>query len=263
MTSSADVTPPPTGPARGPIPATGSVDEAEVARFSAIAADWWNPHGKFKPLHRFNPLRLGYLRDRLIAHFRRDRQTAQPLAGLRLLDIGCGGGLLAEPLTRLGAAVTGIDASATTIAVAKLHSEQMGLSIDYRESTAEALQAAGERFDVVLAMEVVEHVTDRPAFLATAADLLTPGGAMVVATLNRTTKSYAFAIIGAEYVLAWLPRGTHEWRKFVKPEELTAELAATGLAIAEVTGASYSPLADRWSLSGDTSVNYMVLATKA
>lgn len=262
MTSTAHPLTPPSYAAGAIPPGTSSVDEAEVARFSAMAADWWNPHGKFKPLHRFNPVRLGYLRDRLIAHFRRDPATAQPLAGLRLLDIGCGGGLLAEPLTRLGAAVTGIDASASTIAVARLHAEQMGLSIDYRESTVEALHAAGARFDVVLAMEVVEHVTDRPAFLATAADLLAPGGAMVVATLNRTTKSYAFAIIGAEYVLAWLPRGTHEWRKFVKPEELTAELAATGLAIGEVSGASYSPLADRWSLSSDTSVNYMVLATK-
>ncbi len=263
MTSTAPPLTPPGHAAGAMPPGTSSVDEAEVARFSAMAADWWNPHGKFKPLHRFNPVRLGYLRDRLIAHFRRDPVAAQPLAGLRLLDIGCGGGLLAEPLTRLGAAVTGIDASATTISVARLHAEQMGLSIDYRESTAEALQAAGERFDAVLAMEVVEHVADRPAFLATAADLLTSGGAMVVATLNRTTKSYAFAIVGAEYVLGWLPRGTHEWRKFVKPEELRAELEATGLAIAEVTGATYSALADRWSLSGDTSVNYMVLASKA
>lgn len=243
--------------------ATTSVDAAEVARFSAMAADWWNPAGQFKPLHRFNPVRLGYLRDRLIAHFRRDGQVAQPLAGLTLLDIGCGGGLLAEPLTRLGAAVTGIDASPTTIAIARLHAAQMGLAIDYRETTAEDLRVEGRRFDVVLAMEIVEHVADRADFLAAAAGLLKPGGVMVVATLNRTTKSYALAIVGAEYILGWLPRGTHDWRKFVKPDELTAELAATGLTIGEVTGVTYTPLADRWSLSADTGVNYMVLATKA
>jgi 2-polyprenyl-6-hydroxyphenyl methylase/3-demethylubiquinone-9 3-methyltransferase len=256
-------TPLPTGHADNGIPAgTTSVDEAEVARFSAMAADWWNPNGKFKPLHRFNPMRLGYLRDRLTAHFRRDPKMAQPLAGLRLLDIGCGGGLLAEPLTRLGATVTGIDASHATIAVARLHAEQRSLTIDYRDSTAEALAAKGERFDAVLAMEIVEHVVDRPAFLATTASLLAPGSILVVATLNRTTKSYAFAIVGAEYVLGWLPRGTHDWRKFVKPEELTAEIAATGLAVGEVIGANYSPLSDRWSLGSDTSVNYMILATQ-
>lgn len=244
-------------------PGPTSVDEGEIARFSAMAADWWNPHGKFKPLHRFNPVRLGYLRDRLAGHFRRDAKAAQPLAGLRILDIGCGGGLLAEPLTRLGAQVTGIDASRTTVSVARLHAEQMGLAIDYREATAEALAAAGEQFDVVLNMEVVEHVADRPAFLASAAGLVSPGGVMVVATLNRTAKSYAFAIVGAEYILGWLPRGTHDWNKFVRPDELTAELAATGLAIAEVTGVAYNPIADRWSLSADTGVNYMVLTTKA
>lgn len=245
-----------------PALAKTSVDEGEIARFSALAADWWNPHGKFKPLHRFNPVRLAYLRDRLVAHFRRDPKAAQPLAGLRILDIGCGGGLLAEPLTRLGAQVTGIDASRTTVSVARLHAEQMGLAIDYREATAEAVAAAGERFDVVLNMEVVEHVADRPAFLASAAGLVSPGGVMVVATLNRTAKSYALAIVGAEYILGWLPRGTHDWNKFVKPEELTAELAATGLSIYEVTGVAYNPIADRWSLSTDTGVNYMVLATK-
>ncbi len=245
-----------------PSPGHTSVDEGEIARFSAMAADWWNPHGKFKPLHRFNPVRLAYLRDRLVAHFQRDPKAAQPLAGLRILDIGCGGGLLAEPLTRLGAQVTGIDASRTTVSVARLHAEQMGLAIDYREATAEALAAAGERFDVVLNMEVVEHVADRPAFLAAAAGMVNPGGAMVVATLNRTAKSYALAIVGAEYLLGWLPRGTHDWNKFVKPEELTAELAATRLSVYEVTGVAYNPIADRWSLSTDTGVNYMVLATK-
>jgi 2-polyprenyl-6-hydroxyphenyl methylase/3-demethylubiquinone-9 3-methyltransferase len=245
-------------------PATASsVDQAEVARFSALAADWWNPHGKFKPLHRFNPVRLGFLRDRLIGHFRRDPSAARTLSGLSLLDIGCGGGLLAEPLTRLGARVTGIDASTTTVAVAKLHAEQMGLAIDYRSATAEALAAAGESFDAVLAMEVVEHVADRVAFLRTTAELVKPGGILVVATLNRTSKAYALAIFGAEYVLGWLPRGTHDWRKFVKPEELTAELTAAGLTVSETSGVSYNPLTSRWSLSGDTSVNYMVVATKS
>ncbi len=246
-----------------PTPGKTSVDDAEIARFSAMAADWWNPRGKFKPLHRFNPVRLGYLRDRLIGHFRRDPKASQPLAGLRVLDIGCGGGLLAEPLTRLGAHVTGIDASRTTVSVARLHAQQMGLAIDYREATAEALAAAGEQFDVVLNMEVIEHVADRPAFLASAAGMVSPGGVMVVATLNRTAKSYALAIVGAEYILGWLPRGTHDWNKFVKPDELTAELAATGLNIYEVSGVTYNPIADRWSLGTDTSVNYMVLTTKA
>lgn len=261
-----DPTYPPTAP--GPLLADQatahktSIDAAEVARFSAMAADWWNPTGKFKPLHRFNPVRLGYLRDRLIGHFQRDRQARQPLSGLTLLDIGCGGGLLSEPLTRLGATVTGIDASATTVVVAKLHAGQMGLAIDYRETTAEDLLATGAGFDVVLCMEVVEHVADRAAFLATCAGLVKPGGIMVVATLNRTTKSYALAIVGAEYILGWLPRGTHDWRKFVKPEDLTGELTAAGLTIGEITGVSYNPLADRWSLSPDTAVNYMVAATK-
>jgi 2-polyprenyl-6-hydroxyphenyl methylase/3-demethylubiquinone-9 3-methyltransferase len=239
-----------------------TVDPGEIARFSAMAADWWNPHGQFKPLHRFNPVRLAYLRDRLTGHFRRDANAAQSLSGLRILDIGCGGGLLAEPLTRLGARVTGIDASRTTVAVARLHAAEMGLTIDYREASAEALHAAGERFDVVLNMEVVEHVADRAAFLAAAAGMVAPGGIMVVATLNRTAKSYALAIVGAEYILGWLPRGTHDWNKFVKPDELTAELAATGLAVEQVTGVTYNPIADRWSLGTDTGVNYMVLTTK-
>lgn len=258
--------PPPTSPqfsSPSARPAGTTVDDAEIARFSAMAADWWNPHGKFKPLHRFNPVRLGYLRDRLTRHFRRDGLAAQPLAGLTLLDIGCGGGLLAEPLTRLGAAVIGIDASAATIAAARLHAAQMGLAIDYRATTVEALASQGQRFDIVLNMEVVEHVADRPAFLAAATSLLDPGGAMIVATLNRTTKSYALAIIGAEYILGWLPRGTHDWRKFVKPEELTAEIMACGLTIDEVIGANYQPITDRWSLGHDTSVNYMVMATAA
>ncbi|HEY4136277.1 MAG TPA: bifunctional 2-polyprenyl-6-hydroxyphenol methylase/3-demethylubiquinol 3-O-methyltransferase UbiG [Alphaproteobacteria bacterium] len=239
-----------------------TVDEAEIARFSAMAAEWWNPNGKFKPLHRFNPVRVGYLRDRLAAHYGRDPLSSSPLAGLSILDVGCGGGLLAEPLTRLGAAVTGIDASGPGLAAAKLHAEQMGLAIDYRETTVEALAESGARYDAVLNMEVIEHVADRPAFLAASAAALKPGGAMVVATLNRTAKAFALAVVGAEYILGWLPRGTHEWQKFVRPDELRAELATAELEVGETNGVVYSPLADRWALSRDTGVNYMIFATK-
>ncbi len=241
----------------------GSVDPGEIARFSALAAEWWNPNGKFKPLHRFNPVRVGFLRDRLAAHLGQDPLSDKPLAGLKLLDVGCGGGLLAEPLTRLGAEVTGIDASGPGLMAARLHAEQMNLAIDYRETTVEDLAASGARYDAVLNMEVIEHVADRPSFLAASALALKPGGLMVVATLNRTAKAYALAVVGAEYILGWLPRGTHNWQKFVKPDELRAELAAAGLTVGETTGVVYSPLSDRWSLSRDASVNYMIVATKA
>jgi len=254
-----DPSPSASGPAS---PVDGTVDAGEIARFSALAAEWWNPHGKFKPLHRFNPVRVGFLRDRLAEHLGRDPLADQPLAGLTILDVGCGGGLLAEPLTRLGAAVTGIDASGPGLAAARLHAEQMGLAIDYRETTVEALADSGARFDAVLNMEVIEHVADRPAFLAASAAALKPGGLMVTATLNRTAKAYGLAIVGAEYILGWLPRGTHDWRKFVKPEELRAELAVAGLRVGETTGVVYNPLTDRWSLSRDASVNYMIVATK-
>jgi 2-polyprenyl-6-hydroxyphenyl methylase/3-demethylubiquinone-9 3-methyltransferase len=247
-------------PAASPVDAT--VDPGEIARFSALAAEWWNPEGKFKPLHRFNPVRVGYLRDRLAARFGREAAADKPLAGLKILDVGCGGGLLAEPLTRLGAAVTGIDASGPGLIAARLHAEQMGLAIDYRETTVEDLAASGAAFDAVLNMEVIEHVVDRPGFLAASARTLKPGGLMVVATLNRTAKAYALAIVGAEYILGWLPRGTHNWQKFVKPEELRAELGAAGLTVGETTGVVYNPLADRWSLSRDAAVNYMIVATK-
>ena len=250
-------------PDSGPAPTVnGTVDAGEIARFSALAAEWWNPHGKFKPLHRFNPVRVGFLRDALAGHLGRDPLSDKPLAGLKLLDVGCGGGLLAEPMTRLGAEVTGIDASGPGLMAARLHAEQMGLAIDYRETTIEDLAASGTRFDAVLNMEVIEHVADRPAFLSASALALAPGGLMVVATLNRTAKAYALAIVGAEYILEWLPRGTHNWQKFVKPEELRAELAAAGLTVGETTGVTYNPLSDRWSLSRDASVNYMVSAVK-
>ena len=241
----------------------GSIDQAEVARFAEQAAAWWDPDGAFRPLHRLNPVRLAYLRDHLLAHFGRDRASLTPLAGLELVDIGCGGGLVAEPMARLGAAVTGIDAGAENIAIARAHAAQAGLAVDYRAATAEALADEGRRFDIVLALEIVEHVADRDLFLAAAAALLKPGGCLVAATLNRTLKSFALAIVGAEYVLRWLPRGTHDWRKFLRPSELAAGLRRQGLTVADVTGIAYDPLSDGWRLTRDVGVNYMMLAKKA
>ncbi|HEX3500573.1 MAG TPA: bifunctional 2-polyprenyl-6-hydroxyphenol methylase/3-demethylubiquinol 3-O-methyltransferase UbiG [Stellaceae bacterium] len=242
-------------------PGPTTVDPAEIARFTAMAESWWDPVGKFKPLHRLNPVRLGFLRDRLTAHFSRDPTALRPFEGLRLLDIGCGGGLVAEPMARLGFAVTGIDAGAAIVATAHTHAAQSGLAIDYRAVAAETLAASGELFDVVLALEIVEHVADLDAFLAAAATLVRPGGAFVAATLNRTAKSYLFAIIGAEYVLGWLPRGTHDWRKFVRPSELAAQLRRNRLRVEEITGVTYNPLGDSWALSSDLDVNYMAFAT--
>jgi 2-polyprenyl-6-hydroxyphenyl methylase/3-demethylubiquinone-9 3-methyltransferase len=240
-----------------------TVDPAEIARFAAIAEEWWDPDGKFRPLHRFNPVRLQWLRDRIAGRFGRDTLADRPLAGLQLLDIGCGGGLLAEPMARLGATVTGIDATRRNVEVARLHAERMGLAIEYRFATAEELAAEGRRFDVVLNMEVVEHVADRDAFLDAASALVAPGGLMAVATLNRTAKSWLLAIVGAEYVLRWLPRGTHEWRKFVRPSEIAGGLRRNGLAVEAMTGVAFDPLRDRWSLApGDLDVNYMLAATR-
>ena len=228
-----------------------------------MAAQWWDPEGDFKPLHRLNPLRLAYIRGQACRHFNRGTGSLQPLEGLRLLDIGCGGGLLCEPMTRLGARVSGIDAAERNIAVAGLHAGQSGLKIDYRHSTAEELAAAGEQFDLVLNMEVVEHVADVPSFIGASAALLRPGGLMILSTLNRTAKSYLMAIVGAEYVLRWLPRGTHDWRKFLRPSELAAALRGAGLDVTELTGAAYNPLSDSWHLAaGDLDVNYMVTAVK-
>ena len=243
--------------------AAPSVDPAEVDRFSAMAAEWWDGTGKFRPLHRLNPVRLAYIRDRVAARFGRDPLKLRPLSGLRLLDIGCGGGLISEPMARLGAAVTGIDASATNIGVARTHAVESDLSIDYRVAAAEDLAAAGERFDVVLCLEIVEHVADLDGFLAAAAALVRPGGVLIAATLNRTPQSFLFAILGAEYVLRWLPRGTHRWEKFVRPSELAARARRSGLTVADVSGVSYSPLTDSWRLSRDLSVNYLWLATRA
>ncbi len=237
-----------------------SVDPEEVARFAALADDWWDPRGRFRPLHKFNPVRLGFIRDRLVGHFGRDAAALTPFSGLSVLDIGCGGGLIAEPMARLGARVTGIDATDKNIRVAGLHAERSGLAIDYRCTTAEELVARGERFDVVLTLEVVEHVAAVEPFIASCAQLVAPGGALVAATLNRTAKAWALAIVGAEYILGWLPRGTHRWEKFVRPAELVGALRRNALEVAELTGVSYDPLAGEWSLSRDLAVNYMVFA---
>lgn len=242
-----------------------SVDPSEIAKFAAMAEAWWDPHGKFRPLHKLNPTRIAFIRDRVAARLGRDPLAGRPLDGLRLLDIGCGGGLLAEPMARLGAQVTGLDAAPRSIAIARAHAAQSGLAIDYRCETVESLAASGDRFDVVLNMEVVEHVADRTAFLGACCDLLArdgvmPGGMMIIATLNRTPKAFAFAIVGAEYLLRWLPRGTHEWRKFVRPSELAAALRPHGVDIVETTGLRYDPLSDGWTLSRDLDVNYMVVA---
>ena len=241
---------------------TKTVDAAEVEKFSALAAEWWDAGGKFAVLHRFNPVRLAYIKDHLAARFRRDPLVRRPFSGLRLLDIGCGGGLLAEPMVRLGAEVVGIDPSEKNVRTAATHAQEGGLAIDYRTTTAEALAASGERFDVVLNMEVIEHVPDPAAFMATTAELLKPGGHAVVATLNRTLKSFALAIVGAEYVLGWLPRGTHQWERFITPEELTSHAVAAGLDRLDLTGVTYNPLTGTWSRSKDTDVNYVCLFSR-
>ena len=241
-----------------------SIDPVEVEKFSRIAAQWWDPRGKFAPLHKFNPVRLGFIRDQAAQRFGRDVKASAPFSGLRLLDIGCGGGLLAEPMARLGFEVTGVDASAKNIGVAGAHAAQSGLQIGYRNMTVEELLAEGAGgFDVVLNMEVVEHVNDPGRFLRDASRLVRPGGLMVVATLNRTLKALATAKIGAEYVLGWLPRGAHDWRKFLTPEELRLFLSAEPVAVHGPFGVAYAPLADRWSLSADASVNYMMTVERA
>jgi 2-polyprenyl-6-hydroxyphenyl methylase/3-demethylubiquinone-9 3-methyltransferase len=241
----------------------GTADAEEIARFEAMAEDWWNPTGKFAPLHKFNPVRLTFIRDRLCTRFGLDPSADQPLKGLRLLDIGCGGGLLSEPMARLGATVTGVDASARNIGIAAAHAAQTGVEVDYRAGTIEEMVADGEApFDAVLNCEVVEHVADVELFLGSCTELVRPGGMMVVATLNRTPKSFALAIVGAEYVLRWLPRGTHNWRKFVRPSEIAAALRSGGMTIEELTGVSFNPISDRWRLSKDLDVNYMAVATK-
>ncbi|MGZ3305747.1 MAG: bifunctional 2-polyprenyl-6-hydroxyphenol methylase/3-demethylubiquinol 3-O-methyltransferase UbiG [Asticcacaulis sp.] len=263
-----------------------SIDQGEVARFSALAAKWWDVNGEFAPLHKFNPTRVSFIRDTCLAQFgdrlltptarsapssesARDplsdsaKQNRAPFTGLQLLDVGCGGGLLSEPMRRMGFTVTGLDASEKNIGTARAHAAQSGLDIRYLNSTVEQLAASGEvLYDVVLCMEVIEHVTDPEAFLRTCAALVKPGGVMFCATLNRTLKAHALAIVGAEYVLRWLPRGTHDWNKFLHPEEILGFLAGTGLAADTPIGVSYNPLSGKWALSGDTSVNYMVVARR-
>lgn len=245
-------------------PVTPSIDPGEVAKFSAMAADWWNPNGKFKPLHRFNPVRLRFIRETAERHFGLAPGLKYPLEGKRLLDIGCGGGLVCEPMTRLGASVTGVDASEANIKTALTHAREQGLTIDYRAGTAEGLLAAGEApFDIVLNLEVVEHVANPAQFLEDTARLVAPGGLMIVATLNKTAKALATAVIGAEYILRWLPRGTHDWSKFLDPEDVRRPLEAAGLTTDEATGVVFNPLSGQWKIGQDTSVNYMVVARRA
>jgi 2-polyprenyl-6-hydroxyphenyl methylase/3-demethylubiquinone-9 3-methyltransferase len=243
--------------------AHATIDPAEVARFERIAQTWWDPKGPMRILHKFNPVRLAYIRDEACRRFERDPRSAQSLAGLRILDVGCGGGVLSEPLARLGASVTGLDPAPTNIEVARRHAERAGIAVDYRGETVEAVVARGETFDIVLAMEVVEHVADVQAFINACARAVKPGGFLAMATLNRTLRSFALAIVGAEYVLGWLPKGTHQWEKFVTPEELTLAIESAGFSVVDQQGVVYNPLRDQWSLARDVGVNYMVLATGA
>jgi len=244
-------------------PLDRTIDADEIAKFAAMAEEWWDPDGKFRPLHRFNPIRIEFLRDRIAARFGRDPRSARPLAGLTILDVGCGGGLLCEPMARMGAAVTGIDAAERNPEIARTHAEAMGLEIDYRFATAADLANTGAVFDVVLNMEVIEHVADRQAFLDDCARLVRPGGLMFLATMNRTAKAYMLAIVGAEYVLRWLPRGTHDWRRFVKPSEMAAWLRHAGMSMTEVSGLAYDPLKGSWKLAPrDLDVNYIAVAEK-
>ena len=243
--------------------ATTTIDDAEIAKFQAMAEAWWDPDGMFKPLHMLNPCRLEYITTQIAAEFDRDLTADKPFAGLRLLDIGCGGGLLSEPMTRLGATVVGADAAERNIPVARLHAEQMGLDIDYRHTTAEDLAAAGEVFDVVLNMEVVEHVASPPAYLKACHDLLKPGGLMICSTLNRNPKSFLFGIIGAEYVMRWLPKGTHEWSKFITPDELYELLRGAGMDPVDKKGFVFNPIRWDWSISSrDLSVNYVTASVR-
>ena len=244
------------------VSAAASLDPSEVEKFSKMAAEWWNPKGKFGVLHVFNPVRLAYIKEQVCGRFARDPFAQHPFEGLRFLDIGCGGGLLTEPMARLGATITGVDPSEKNINTAKVHAAEQELEIDYRAATAEDLAAAGEAFDVILNMEVIEHVTDPAAFIRTCAALLKPQGLMFTATLNRTLKSFGLAIIGAEYVLDWLPKGTHQWEKFITPAELKGWLSENNVAVKDETGVTYNPFSRSWRRSRDMDVNYMVVGQK-
>jgi len=240
-----------------------TVDPAEIAKFEAMAAEWWDVNGKFKPLHMLNPCRLDYITSQIAAEFGRDLAQDAPFEGLRILDIGCGGGLLWEPMARLGATIVGADAAERNIPVAKVHAEQSGLDIDYRFTTAEAMAEAGEQFDVVLNMEVVEHVADPLAYLTACQQLLKPGGLQICSTLNRNPKSYLMAIIGAEHIMRWLPKGTHEWSKFITPDELFELLTTSGMTPVDRKGFVFNPISWSWSISEkDLSVNYVTASTK-
>lgn len=239
-----------------------TADAEEIARFTAIAAEWWDPDGKFRPLHQLAPVRMSFIRERVCAHFGLDTAAKEPFKGLKALDVGCGGGLVSEPLARLGAEVTAIDAGAENIDVARHHAQTLGLGIDYRNAQPEQLLSEGLSYDLVVNMEVVEHVADLGLFMQSSAAVLKPGGAMVLSTMNRTVKSLALAKIMAEYVLRWLPVGTHDWKKFVKPSELAAHLRAAGLDVTALEGMTYTPVADTWRLSSDLDVNYLAFAVK-
>ncbi|MQP64192.1 bifunctional 2-polyprenyl-6-hydroxyphenol methylase/3-demethylubiquinol 3-O-methyltransferase UbiG [Niveispirillum sp. SYP-B3756] len=236
-----------------------TIDQAEIERFSRIAAEWWDPAGKFKPLHKFNPVRLTYIRDAICAAYGRDPKAPRPLEGIRIIDVGCGGGLLSEPLARLGASVTGVDAAEKNVKTAAAHAAETGVSVDYRATTAESLVAAGEQFDVVLAMEIVEHVADVDLFLDAVGKLARPGGLVFMATLNRTAKGWLLGVVAAEYLLGWLPRGTHDWKKFLRPSELVGGLRRAGVAVRDISGVAYNPISDKFSLSPtNLEVNYLL-----
>ena len=241
---------------------SGTIDPGEISRFAAHAESWWDSEGSFRALHRVNPARLGFIRQHLAAHFRRDPSSLRPFEGLTLLDIGCGGGLVAEPMTRLGFTVTGIDTSAEAIDAARTHAEAMGLTIDYRITPAESIAEAGRRFDAVLALEVIEHVADPVQFFAAVGALVRPGGAFIGATLNRTPRSFALAIVGAEYIFRWVPPGTHDWRKFLRPSEFVLGLRRNGFVVTRLAGLNYEPRRGEWSVSEDLQVNYMVAAAR-
>jgi 2-polyprenyl-6-hydroxyphenyl methylase/3-demethylubiquinone-9 3-methyltransferase len=239
-----------------------TIGPEEIGRFAAQAGTWWDPEGSFRPLHRLNPTRLGFIRQHLLAHFGRNPSSLRPFEGLTLLDIGCGGGLVAEPMARLGFTVTGIDADAEAISIARAHARALGLAIDYRIATAESVADTDQRFDAVLALEIIEHVADPVVFLGCVGVLARQGGALIGATLNRTARSFALAIIGAEYVFGWLPRGTHDWRKFLRPSEFVLGLRRNGFRATHLAGVSYDLIRGEWSLSRDLAINYMVMAVR-